>query len=314
MWREQFARRWLSTDLEPLGADHITSEISSTDHSFLGLCKMRSTPVRFERRNDASHVPGTRYLILASGSPMQVRQRGRSIDLSLGQMVLMSADEPAQVAQLADGGRWSIRMSVKLLGDICRNVEEKMVRPVNASHELAKLLLQQIETAHRFGSKLDAFANHVMAQHVFDLIALCLGANADAAHFAAHRGLAAARLDAIKGEILRRLTRPDMTLGRIAAGCDLSTRYVQHLFELSGMSFTGFVLEHRLLLAHRLLRDPVNHWRKVSDIANTAGFSDVSYFNRAFKSRFGETPTDVRARVSFENVDGVAVGHRRVDA
>jgi AraC-like DNA-binding protein len=71
-------------------------------------------------------------------------------------------------------------------------------------------------------------------------------------------------------------------------------RYVQHLFDLSGTSFTDFVLEQRLRLAHRLLREPKNSSRKISDIAATAGFSDISYFNRAFRARFGATPTDIR--------------------
>jgi AraC-like DNA-binding protein len=30
-------------------------------------------------------------------------------------------------------------------------------------------------------------------------------------------------------------------------------------------------------------------------IAASAGFSDISYFNRAFRARFGATPTDIRA-------------------
>ena len=34
---------------------------------------------------------------------------------------------------------------------------------------------------------------------------------------------------------------------------------------------------------------------RISDIALQSGFSDVSYFNRLFRSRFGETPRDVRA-------------------
>ena len=88
-----------------------------------------------------------------------------------------------------------------------------------------------------------------------------------------------------------------MGLAQVARNHGLSIRYVQHLFELCGTSFTSFVLEHRLLLAHRLLREPKSRWRKVSDIASAAGFSDISYFNRAFRARFDARPTDVRKGV-----------------
>jgi len=296
LWREQFARHWLSTDFEPLAGDCFVNEVSATEHSFLGLCKMRSTPVRIERRSDAA-APGTRYVIVAASSPLRTHQCGRFVDLLPGEMSLLSADESARLDHLSDGDRWSIRMSHKLLRDVCHNVDDRISRPTGAPRDLTRLLLHQIEVAHRFGSKLDASANHLIAQHLLDLIALCFGAKGDVAHVAGRRGLAAARVDAIKAEILQRLADPNLTLTRIATRFGLSTRYVQYLFELAGTSFTGFVLEHRLLLAHRLLRDPVNGRRKISDIASTAGFADVSYFNRAFKNRFSETPTDVRAQV-----------------
>ncbi|WIW45781.1 AraC family transcriptional regulator [Bradyrhizobium sp. 62B] len=34
--------------------------------------------------------------------------------------------------------------------------------------------------------------------------------------------------------------------------------------------------------------------RKIIEIAHLAGFHDVSYFHRAFRRRFGQTPDDVR--------------------
>jgi AraC-like DNA-binding protein len=100
-----------------------------------------------------------------------------------------------------------------------------------------------------------------------------------------------------QAEILLNLGKSDLALTTIAANHGLSTRYIQHLFELSDESFTGFVLEQRLLSAHRLLREPKSRWRKVSDVAAGVGFSDISYFNRAFRARFGATPSEVRTRI-----------------
>jgi len=290
-WREEFARRWISVDVEPIGDNNIVNEIRCTEHSFLALCSMRGTPLRMTAQDARSRYW---YLILASGVRMHAYQRGRSIDLSPGQMTLMNADGRACLTQLSDGNRWSIRIPPDLLADVCRNVADKIARPIDSGGELGKLLLHQIETAHRFGPGIDAAGNYAVAQHVLDLTALCLGADGDAAQIARHRGLATARLDAIKAAILRGLGRSDLALSHIAADHGLSTRYVQHLFELSGTSFTGYVLEQRLLSAHRLLREPKGRWRKVSDIAAAAGFSDISYFNRAFKVRFGGTPTEIR--------------------
>ena len=88
---------------------------------------------------------------------------------------------------------------------------------------------------------------------------------------------------------------PALCLERLASRHHVSARYIQHLFERAGTSFTSFVLEQRLALAYRLLRDPTHAWRKVSDIAMSAGFVDISYFNRSFKARYAVTPRDIRA-------------------
>ena len=74
----------------------------------------------------------------------------------------------------------------------------------------------------------------------------------------------------------------------------VSPRTIQLLFEQAGITYSGFVLEQRLLRAERLLRNPNLHTRKIIEIAHLAGFHDVSYFHRAFRRRFGRTPDDVR--------------------
>jgi AraC-like DNA-binding protein len=52
---------------------------------------------------------------------------------------------------------------------------------------------------------------------------------------------------------------------------------------------------HRGLRARQLLGDPRCGHLTVSDIAYECGFSDLSYFNRAFRRRFEATPSDIRA-------------------
>jgi hypothetical protein len=107
MWREEFARRRVAADFEPIGRDYFVNQFSGSEHSFLALCNMRSTPSCFYRRTDPVSG-GYRYVLVAAGSTVRTRQCGRSIDLSCGQMTLTSSDEPAEVAQITEGDRWSI--------------------------------------------------------------------------------------------------------------------------------------------------------------------------------------------------------------
>jgi AraC-like DNA-binding protein len=44
-----------------------------------------------------------------------------------------------------------------------------------------------------------------------------------------------------------------------------------------------------------MLGDPSFAERTISAIAYESGFGDLSHFNRAFRRRYGESPTDVRS-------------------
>jgi AraC-like DNA-binding protein len=134
---------------------------------------------------------------------------------------------------------------------------------------------------------------HVIS-HLHDLIAMTIGATRDAAEMARGRGVGAARLGAIKADIIEKLGRPDLTIDAVATAHGISARYVRALFDAEGTTFSGFVLTRRLALAHRKLADPHHVGQTISAIAFACGFGDLSYFNRAFRRRYGATPSDVR--------------------
>jgi AraC-like DNA-binding protein len=80
----------------------------------------------------------------------------------------------------------------------------------------------------------------------------------------------------------------------VARAHGLSSRQAQRFFAHSDTTFTEFVLAERLSLAHRLLNEPRFRHRKISDIAYSTGFGDLSYFNREFRRRFGDSPSAIR--------------------
>jgi AraC-like DNA-binding protein len=87
----------------------------------------------------------------------------------------------------------------------------------------------------------------------------------------------------------------DQSLGTVAVRHGISPIYVRKLFEGQGSSFSEFVLGERLARVHRVLSDPRMSARPISAVAMEAGFGDLSYFNRAFRRRYGASPSDVRA-------------------
>lgn len=104
----------------------------------------------------------------------------------------------------------------------------------------------------------------------------------------------APRINAITAYVLAEITNPDLCLADIAAQQGISSSYVRKLFAAEGTKFTAFVLETRLQNVRRELLDPEARSHSIGTVAMRCGFNDVSYFNRAFRNRFGCTPSDMR--------------------
>jgi AraC-like DNA-binding protein len=87
---------------------------------------------------------------------------------------------------------------------------------------------------------------------------------------------------------------PDLSALTVARQLGITARYVHLLLKDTGRSFTEHMLQRRLDNAAAMLRDPGWRQRRIADIAVEAGFSDLSYFSRAFRRAFGATPSDFR--------------------
>jgi AraC-like DNA-binding protein len=79
--------------------------------------------------------------------------------------------------------------------------------------------------------------------HVYDLMALAIGATDEGREMANQRSVRAARLESIKADLNQNAT---LHLDQLASRQRISVRYVQMLFEEQGTTFSDFVLERRL--------------------------------------------------------------------
>lgn len=94
-------------------------------------------------------------------------------------------------------------------------------------------------------------------------------------------------------EALRRtFSDPELGLETFAADQGLSPRLVASLLkEATGLHFKGALNELRLTEAARLLRETRGN---ISEIAFAVGFQNASHFGRAFRERFGCSPSEHR--------------------
>jgi AraC-like DNA-binding protein len=282
-------------EVEPVGDGPLYFELAARAVPDLAVTTLAFSAIRGERTRaliaDGNDNCSLSWLQSPGNS---LTHRGKELKPAQGEGTLLSMADPFVCATVSGIAR-GITISVprKVLTAMVPRIEDSFGSVLVSGSESLKLLADYIAVLdhhHLANPEL----RRVVVAHVHDLVALALGATSDAAEMASSRGLRAARLHAIKNDIRAMLGQQGLTLTAVAARHGVSPRYVQSLFESDGVSFSQFLLGERLARARQLLADPSQMGRSISAIAYAAGFSDLSYFNRAFRRRYEATPTDVR--------------------
>ena len=85
-----------------------------------------------------------------------------------------------------------------------------------------------------------------------------------------------------------------ITIADVAGEVGLSqSHFMKYFKNTMGTSFIDYLNEYRLTMASRLL---LSSDSSILDIAAEVGFDNLSYFNRTFKRRFGQTPSVYRKK------------------
>jgi AraC-like DNA-binding protein len=241
-------------------------------------------------------------LVLIAGftASYEVQHLGRTLNMGPGEAVILTGGEPASFGGPAQNSVDLLRVPVRLLSPLVAELEASYGRTIPADSPALQLLVGYIAVLDEMDAIVTPELELQVATHIHDLMALAIGATRDAEEIAKSRGVRAAWLRAIKEDIATRLDQPDLSASTIAAHHRIKPRWIQRLFESEGSTFTEYVLAQRLVRAHRLLTDPLRKQR-VSEISLDAGFSDLSYFNRAFRRRYGITPSELRAAARSKN-------------
>jgi len=293
-WREVFGRKYCQLDIEPLSDAPFEAEVALCTLPGLSTMECLVSPTRQQRTSElVADGDDSFCLTMNLSGSIAFSQRDREVSLGAGEAVMVLHAEPAVMtnSQVQAAGLVIPRAA---LSPLVSNIEDTAMQVIPHSNEALRLLTGYLRMLNEGLPLATPELHHRVATHVHDLVAIAIGATRDGAAVAAERGVRAARLAAIKADVLERLDRRDLSLAAVAARQHVTPRYVQLLFEREGITFSQFVLAQRLARAHQMLTSPRYARWTISAVALAAGFGDLSHFNRSFRSRYGATPSDVR--------------------
>ena len=283
----------VQVDIEPFEAD-IPFRAEATLQTLPGVRTglWDGTAARYDRTSAQAALADDEVgLVVNLGSPAFVSQRDDGLTLATGDAFPMCTYE---VGTLITSRHLGILMPREVLASRVEDFDRVVKQMIPSTVEPLRLLVRYIALVQEQVAVGSPALRQTIAGHIHDLAALALGANRDTRE-SGLGAVAAARLAAVLADINRSFTEPGLTLAAVALRQGVSPRYLQRLFEESGMPFTARVNELRLQRAFALLSREHNRGRSISEIAWQAGFSSVSHFNRLFRARFGDTPSGIRA-------------------
>lgn len=294
MTRELFGRQMMQLELEPLDDDLFRADFTLQMIGDLGIVSAASSPMRATRSGGLLADGDDSFIVQIARCRGVAAQGGREAAFTPGDAVMLSNADAGRCVFPDAGNMLALRVPRAALRPRLRDIDTALVRTVPRDTTALRVLTQYLSLVRDQLAAAQGDLQHLFAQHVYDLLGLALGATRDAAAAARMRGLSAARLRAIKADILAHLGEDNLAVGAVARRQGISESYVRKLFESEDTSFTEFVLNERLARAYRILASPLGAGRPVSAVAFEVGFGDLSYFNRAFRRRFGATPSEVR--------------------
>jgi AraC-like DNA-binding protein len=303
-WCDTFVRNISKADITRLD-DRTQPFEAAVENLTLGritVAHVAGTPVRFTR--GPKQVTGRNrdftLIVTRHGQTRASAGDSQSVtDTSGAQLVTHWQTGHVDFAsESGDGGRFRVfryEIPRDLMLAAVADPEALTFRALTGNQQALDYLIQytdQVLLKHDFE---DPRITERVGAHVYDLVATILGPTRGAAEVAHRRGIRAARLSSILAQIRTEYCDPAFGVESVARRHRVSPRYVQRLLEEHGETLSRQVLRLRLDRAAQLLADPARQRMRIHEIASVCGFTDLSYFNRSFRKRFGGTPRGQRA-------------------
>jgi AraC-like DNA-binding protein len=297
-WREVFGRTVVNLDIDPIGRDPFHSRATVCQLPGLGVLSGATSAVNLRHGRELINDDDLSFMIGTKGR-WTASQLARSPLLGTGDGVLMWNAEVGAMTLPSSTRFITFRVPLAAIKPLVPDVSDVIARRIPRETEALRLLTSYIGSLRVGEALAGRELQNLAVTHVHDLLGMTLGMTRDAAQVAMGRGVRVARLRAVKADILASLCRADLTVGEVASRHDLSTRYVQLLFEGEGTTFSEFLLGQRISRAYRMLCDPRFNRRSITSVAFDVGMHDLSYFGRLFRRCFGLTPSDLRKETAW---------------
>lgn len=270
-----------SVTIKPFGDLVLSSIWSATQHDEAIRVTRRPADIRKDQR-DCFML----WLMLAGSAGLS--QDGRYATLSSGDLVLQDQARPfdLELGQLSHAAM--VMIPRPLLASRLSSVGNLAARRVSATSRIGPMVASVVQQLFIMDDGAEDAIDRRLRASTLDIVATMLEAEVGQASAAPR---SERRLDEVKAFILARMHDCELDAEMIAQGMCIALRTLYRLFAQEAITPIQWLWEQRLTASYRLLSE--GRGARVTEVALSHGFKDLSHFSRAFRTKFGMAPSAV---------------------
>jgi AraC-like DNA-binding protein len=233
---------------------------------------------------------------------------GRSVEVLPGQWSIIDGSRTYSIYNTEPASQISLQVPYSELTERERELARSVGGPHPIEGSISHLLYHCLRLSLEDLRDAPDTADQELGVSMLDMFRIIIEAHAQKRERATMRETTERK---VRSLIHRNLGNPDLSVEMIAAAANCSRRYVHKVFE-GGESVTQYIWTQRLERCRHKLLEPDAHQVTLTEIAFEYGFRSSAHFSRAFRARYGVTPSAYRASaISAANVHPMLAEHAR---
>jgi AraC-like DNA-binding protein len=288
-WREAVCRSIFNLTIEA-PAGHFAARMTARGAGPLRIALSESTAyvVSRSKREVESASDDSYSIYLQLRNDATISQCNRAFTFQPGDIAISDLQHPFTAVLASAGRRVTTVIPCEMIDRRAPWVRKTALHKLAADSPYVDLARRHIIEMVQ-NQTIGETAMSLLTENLCNLLAL-----ASAADVAPGRMHPELQIEAMLAFCRQELHDPELTPQRAADHLGISVRTLHLRFKQIGQSFTQWVRDERLKACSVALRDQNQRGSNISEIAYRWGFNDLSHFNKSFRARFDQTPTQWR--------------------
>ena len=280
---------------EPVDPWRFNATALNTKVGEIGIAEVYTDPQL--ARHLPSHVAQTRdalfFLQMQLSGSCVVKQNDRSARLQPGDFAICDTTRPYDLIFGEPNRALVFALPLRIVTRYLNEPEAMVAIRMSGRTGVGGLLSEYLRSYwNRLRRDLDSVAAENALHSTLTMLPC---AYADTPKLPPRAAISATHRARVHSYIESHLGEPDLTPSRVAEACGIKPRYLHHLFVDGSETVERYIQRRRLEACAAALTEVSHAGKTIGEIADAYGFKSATHFGRAFRVRFGMTPSKYRA-------------------